>query len=1602
MEVIDEPVALVLTRKPTASPTGITANLPSVEYEALYDFYNSTGGEHWNWNVTVTKDKIEGIRWNFSDPDANPCTQNWDGILCSCSPSSCHVQELSLPRHNVTGALPPSLSGLEGLVTLTLATNHLHSSLPGELYGISTLQSLDLRGNHLQGTLSNDIIQWQNIKLLNLSVNHFYGTLPSSFYNLTSLQYLDLGENNFAGTIDNRIGDMVNLKELWLLNNSFTGPIPSRIGELTRLTRIFLRFNELTSTVPASIFNPALLLIVDVGHNRLTGSLPSLTNARCRGLLAYHMDSNLLTGTFPEGLTSFPALLSIFIYNNFLTSTLPESITQLTSLLEFTIRFNLMTGTIPSGMESMETMDLIGVQYNAFSGSAKPLYANKPLLVALEISGNFFEGPMPYVEYNVSRLLSIYDIAYNLYGGELVEYFVSSKVMSFINLQGNAFSGTIPSWLSKFELMSYFNLADNIFTGSISSEFMINTFNLAELLLNDNQFTGTLPTIMGQLYDLAQLDISNNKFSGTLPDIFINLGRLRTLSLAGNNFRGPIGPLSYLGNMQYLANLDISDNALTGTLSSEMFSTAPVIQAIVMSSNCLSGTIPESVCTSMTLLNLIMDGLSTAEKCQEPVFPSYVPYFTSFTLSRSMSGTLPNCIFSMPNIQSIHVSGNGLVGSLSSDLNISESLMELSLSHNSLTHTIPDVIQRRSWISLDLSYNKLGGTISNHIALFNHNTSSLSLEVNRISGNIPSNLLHANEITILDGNIFDCGLQKKELPEHDPDRSQYSCGSDAINAAVGSWVLLVVLSGLCVAFVIIRIIRKRSLHSNYKAEDKFDVPKRTITMLSDGTPHIGSRVKSETTSPKRGSANWWQDARNFYLDIQNYVLLQSNEFRRCFEDISHSKLAATSVIPGEKYFPLLVFDKLLSSIRSVFLNIALIACVFLLPIYSGLSIYESIYYYSYAWQISAILLSGYVSGIVLIIVFFAIITSTVYFFVTKVISLYLALHHKERVKDDVDTSNNDVDDNKASMSSIQSGDTKSSASSIIASTITASIFKISNLSTHFTMSPHKQRLVIDWLVAIGFGVINFTVMIMIDIIYVEAVLSQNGRTVFIVQVLLSMFKVLWNEVVLWTLYPLIKGLLARVTGKQTFVQQEVPAVNSDDSILTPTVGQISAQRAVTSHNHDWLRRQDVSYLVFTVILNNVVIPCISIAIISSNCFYNALFAEPPHEDTTVYTCNYYATVGIFKKCLSSSSSTEETSFNTPFYYRYQCSSAFVMNFAAVHIFMFILVGLLLPALKLLMKSMYEWSRKTDAEGDKLDFKKICRMLVARLLPYTLQDPLPLRPTHIPEASADTMTLYAEDVRYFYKEKLVVRLSAYLSIVLTFGVLFPPLAVIGSVAVYTTTYFEQYCISVFLSTIRNSNSSDEVNNGKNYNVFHLLIERDCHGVVRLWYGVLWLFAPFASLLYAWIIFDTIGDKHGWLAGFIPAICMFALPFVCFFTVHYLQKYRWIAVDQILYNRALDEEVRQYSRQVSSGPGGAIGAGGQTSWRVFSTATFSSALSGLKSRAASIMEGPDNIPNPLHGDEFDGSEDVVDNVGVENYRDRVTSIQMTARRSTAGVK
>ncbi|GJW37676.1 MDIS1-interacting receptor like kinase 2-like protein [Tanacetum coccineum] len=115
--------------------------------------------------------------------------------------------------------------------------------------------------------------------------------------------------------------------------------------------------------------------------------------------------------------------------------------------------------------------------------------------------------------------------------------FSSFPNLAYLSLGSNNFSGIIPSEIGQLSKLVYLDLSTNLFMGIIPPEIgeltNLNTLNLAE-----NQLNGSIPKGLCQLRFLSNLLLSVNNLYGSVPSCFGQLSKLGYLYLNSNNISG--------------------------------------------------------------------------------------------------------------------------------------------------------------------------------------------------------------------------------------------------------------------------------------------------------------------------------------------------------------------------------------------------------------------------------------------------------------------------------------------------------------------------------------------------------------------------------------------------------------------------------------------------------------------------------------------------------------------------------------------------------------------------------------------------------------------------------------------------------------------------------------------------------------------------------------------------------------------------------------------------------------------------------------------------------------------------------------------------------
>jgi hypothetical protein len=588
------------------------------------------------------------------------------------------------------------------------------------------------------------------------------------------------------------------------------------------------------------------------------------------------------------------------------------------------------------------------------------------------------------------------------------------------------------------------------------------------------------------------------------------------------------------------------------------------------------------------------------------------------------------------------------------------------------------------------------------------------------------------------------------------------------------------------------------------------------------------------------------------------------------------------------------------AVRRIFAYLALLTITLLMPMYIVLTFQYSTYEKTYTWVIAGIFFTGQLPAIFLTLGFTLMLWSVSYLFRTRVYRF-----SARKVQDQVlhgralDTGNVSKDGKdkiksierqpslarftlpsyfqrlapsfstpqeefrRSSLPLERTRSLQRSTSSISAFTWMPTVSDMENWKNHLYQKYYNRNHFIYTLATCLFSLINFFAILLVNIVYVIYSIHLNQQNDIFIQIALSIFKIAWNEVIVWRLYPRINILCKHVVQNWNCCGMRRMRSLAQQEEETTTRNLQGAMDNVESYQYT---ASELNFMVFTVIFNNAIIPWFAVLTGSPHCLYDAFFKDQPTEDVELSTCQYFRIrdeiTTSTSECLWYDHYYFTSQYNAPFHYRYECSAAFSIKFASVYIYMFTLVGIVLPLIIMYLQHLYNKYDPNDRYGaDKkplTNYERIVFQCVDYLLPMRWK---PLTPN--PPRDVNTFKLLPT-------ERIVVRFSAYLAILLVYGVVFPPLAVIAMISIYSITYFEEFTMSRLLVESK----------ALKYTWYQEKILKECEYIAESWFDTLKTILPFASLLYAGIIFDTLGDRYGWTTSLGPAIFVFTLPW-CFY-------------------------------------------------------------------------------------------------------------------------
>jgi hypothetical protein len=247
-------------------------------------------------------------------------------------------------------------------------------------------------------------------------------------------------------------------------------------------------------------------------------------------------------------------------------------------------------------------------------------------------------------------------------------------MQSFVIQDSLNLAGTLPDSLGKLSVLKHLRVVQTSLSGAIyflNSHVMLSTLNLAE-----NKFNGEISQFFRQP-GLVNLNLSHNSFSGSLPagwDCSATRHSLAMLDIAHNQLSGHLPDwlscltdyepsLAYGVNITGIQALIMSNNQFSGTIPTT-FTELSTLKVLLLDDNSLRGKVPSLLGRDLRVLSL--DNNKMSGNLADFMAISSTSALEAIVLNdNKFSGSFPQSFFeNVPNLKFFSVTGNCLVGKI--------------------------------------------------------------------------------------------------------------------------------------------------------------------------------------------------------------------------------------------------------------------------------------------------------------------------------------------------------------------------------------------------------------------------------------------------------------------------------------------------------------------------------------------------------------------------------------------------------------------------------------------------------------------------------------------------------------------------------------------------------------------------------------------------------------------------------------------------------------------------------------------------------------------------------------------------------------------------
>ncbi|XP_031109463.1 leucine-rich repeat receptor-like protein kinase TDR [Ipomoea triloba] len=582
------------------------------------------------------KDPYDTFRdWDPTSALSKPGFENvwcsWSGI--KCDKKTGFVTGINLSGRGLSGEIPADIRYLLHLHHLNLSSNVLGGPLPPVLFQFPFLRSLDVSRNNFSSIFPPGISRLKSLTHFDAFSNNFTGPLPGDVVHLPNLEYLNFGGSYFGGEIPASYGSFVKLRFLYLAGNLLSGPIPPELGFLNQLEHLQIGCNLYSGGVPPQFGSLSSLAYLDIQSANLSGPLPPQLGNLTK-LEIFIIYNNSFAGAIPYEFGKLTSLKELDLSDNFLSGPIPTSLSSLQKLRLLSLMNNNLTGQIPEPIGDLPELEILNLWTNNLSGILPQKLGSNEKLQKLDVSTNSLSGPIPPNLCRGNKLEKLILFG-NHFIGALPESLANCTALCRVRIQNNNLNGSIPVGFGSFPNLTLMDISRNSFGGQIPRD-LGNAGSLVNLNVSQNSFQGELPDNIWKAPSLQVFSGSYSNLSGKIPD-FKGCQALANVELQGNNLTGSI-PWD-IADCQKLIMLNLGLNSLSGIIPWEI-STLPSIADVDLSHNFLTGTIPSNFgnCSTLESFNVSFNRLSGPLPVSSSIFSSLHP--SSFIGNDGLCGSV--------------------------------------------------------------------------------------------------------------------------------------------------------------------------------------------------------------------------------------------------------------------------------------------------------------------------------------------------------------------------------------------------------------------------------------------------------------------------------------------------------------------------------------------------------------------------------------------------------------------------------------------------------------------------------------------------------------------------------------------------------------------------------------------------------------------------------------------------------------------------------------------------------------------------------------------------------------------------------------------------